>query len=677
MPSNVKPQISTCTGLVMSVGHGDPLLVVKEKYGPEGLLDKKDNPSKSSKLTSPTEKQPMWASFIQSGDTFLSFVDNYIQKSCKKVDLFESGGQVLTIISAILEDVGKVHWAVAGLSVIGYLLAKVGKMSDNRDECLQLLQYMLDLAVHIEKLRGLVPHEKEKLKNALVIIVKGSMLCAKQLSSKKFFSFLKSSLDSKNLSSLRSEIHLLYPDLKLTAVIAILQQKQQPKRLPVTQSDYPPHADPHKNDIKKMQEQILKDGFPSHNSGKSINFRDTEEGKKCLKEAFKKDKNPVFLYIDNALREEELSELLPEGLEDLGKHIRLLLTTRNLSATNVFKKKFRQEYLVEPLQNTDAKKVLCKDAKNLDRIKDDVDEILNICDGVPLVLKIVGAHLENQGFKKDNCNQILSALKKGEVIKEKDLSRCMVDFVFKTLEESTQEAFLDICCFFHLFPRTSVEYAVGSMEVKALEGAALIKFKVIPEYYAPMQKHEELVLVHDVIKEKGRNMARLNRIRGIKSFEAAVAEKRLESIKGIDLFLNKDHSSYVLEKEHLNSMSKSLRFLKLGPKIKVSAPSETTFPELRYLYLSDIFSCVPFHSEALETLAVYVGHLPNDNCICKLPRSLHRINIFKPDPKCIREQSKPIKMPPHSCLEELFVNSLSMKTLPVELQSFKALEQLA
>ncbi|XP_059074816.1 probable disease resistance protein RPP1 [Cryptomeria japonica] len=366
-----------------------------------------------------------------------------------------------------------------------------------------------------------------------------------------------------------------------------------------------------------MQEQILKDGFPSHNSGKSINFRDTEEGKKCLKEAFKKDKNPVFLYIDNALREEELSELLPEGLEDLGKHIRLLLTTRNLSATNVFKKKFRQEYLVEPLQNTDAKKVLCKDAKNLDRIKDDVDEILNICDGVPLVLKIVGAHLENQGFKKDNCNQILSALKKGEVIKEKDLSRCMVDFVFKTLEESTQEAFLDICCFFHLFPRTSVEYAVGSMEVKALEGAALIKFKVIPEYYAPMQKHEELVLVHDVIKEKGRNMARLNRIRGIKSFEAAVAEKRLESIKGIDLFLNKDHSSYVLEKEHLNSMSKSLRFLKLGPKIKVSAPSETTFPELRYLYLSDIFSCVPFHSEALETLAVYVGHLPNDNCICK------------------------------------------------------------
>lgn len=104
-----------------------------------------------------------------------------------QVDPFRSRGQVLCVISDILEAVGKIHWVLAGLSVIGHLLTKIAEMSDNRDECLHLLQYMVDLADHIIKLSGLVPQEREKLKNALVIIVKGSMLCAKQLYSNTLF----------------------------------------------------------------------------------------------------------------------------------------------------------------------------------------------------------------------------------------------------------------------------------------------------------------------------------------------------------------------------------------------------------------------------------------------------------------------------------------------------------
>lgn len=88
--------------------------------------------------------------------------------------------------------------------MIGYFLIEMGQMLDKRDECLQLLQYMVDLAAHMKKLRRIVPQEKDKLKNAIVITVKGSMLYAKQLYSKNIFRFMKCSIDSQNLHNVSS-----------------------------------------------------------------------------------------------------------------------------------------------------------------------------------------------------------------------------------------------------------------------------------------------------------------------------------------------------------------------------------------------------------------------------------------------------------------------------------------
>ncbi|GLJ20070.1 hypothetical protein SUGI_0364080 [Cryptomeria japonica] len=152
---------------------------------------------------------PEWNSFIESGDKFLSFVNEQKEKFGETVDLFKSDGQVLGVISGILEEVGKTHWAVAGLSMIGHLLTKVCEMSDNQDECLKLLQCYL-VSSHVR-----------------------SFSCR----------LLKSSLDSKNLSSLRSEIDGLYPDLELTVGIATLQvSMQQPQRKPVSQPECPSQA---------------------------------------------------------------------------------------------------------------------------------------------------------------------------------------------------------------------------------------------------------------------------------------------------------------------------------------------------------------------------------------------------------------------------------------------------
>lgn len=145
--------------------------------------------------------------------------------------------------------------------------------------------------------------------------------------------------------------------------------------------------------------------------------------------------------------------------------------------------------------------------------------------GYLFVLEIVGVELENQEYKADKCSEILNALQTGREIRGERLSERMVDFVFGELENFTQEAFLDICCFFNGMYRTLVESAVGSEALKALEDAALITTKLETEYYAPMQENEKIVVVHDVIKLKGQNMAQSTRIRDIKSLVTAVEEK--------------------------------------------------------------------------------------------------------------------------------------------------------
>ncbi|GLJ19420.1 hypothetical protein SUGI_0350330 [Cryptomeria japonica] len=438
-------------------------------------------------------------------------------------------------------------------------------------------------------------------------------------------------------------------------------------------------TDPHRNDIKKMQEQILEDAFPKYNNGKRIDLRNTKQGKEHLERAFREEKNHVFLFIDNALRNKDLRELLPEDLEGLGKHIRLLLTTRDLAATNMFNKSLSHEHRVKPLQESDAKKILCKETKNLDRIRNDVDRILKICGGVPLVLKIVSAHLKNQGYKADKCREILNAMERGEAITEdlKDLSECMVDFVFKKFGPLTQEAFLDICCFFYGMNRRHVEYSVGSLALKTLEDAALIAFKVVG--------NTQSVVVDDVILAIGKNMGRSTRIKDIESFKDAVEEKRLGEIKGIQFCFGKGHSSYVFGKAHLDSMRKSLRVFMLGPNISVKSTSDMKFPELRFLHLDEDIPCLPFHLEDLDKLAVYHGPLLKEGVsIYKLPKSLLSVtataiaNAIDNLERTNGEQSKPLQVPPNSPLEELnLVRLWKMKTLPEGFQNFTALKILS
>ncbi|GLJ30212.1 hypothetical protein SUGI_0597740 [Cryptomeria japonica] len=118
-----------------------------------------DTPSTSS---SHTDKLSNWDSIIQSGGKFLKFVNDHTENvKIDTKDSFFQSGEATEIVGNILEQFGHVHWAVAGLSMAGYLVKKCAKVSDNRNECLEVLQEMITLVSHITKLRKHIIEEKD------------------------------------------------------------------------------------------------------------------------------------------------------------------------------------------------------------------------------------------------------------------------------------------------------------------------------------------------------------------------------------------------------------------------------------------------------------------------------------------------------------------------------------
>ncbi|GLJ30209.1 hypothetical protein SUGI_0597660 [Cryptomeria japonica] len=653
-PSTSKKPLPTLQEVISSFqkidieSQGDDFIKAFEDFLRTAQKPTTDTPSTSSP---DTDKLSNWASIIQNGGDFLKFVNDHTEKI--KIDSKDSSfqlGEATKIVGDILEQIGQVHWAVAGLSMVGYLVSKCVKVSENRNECVELLQQMIKLVSHITKLKIHIKEEKGKFEEAFQYILEGSLSCASQLQSGKFFSFLKSSVNSEKLSGIRTKISELYMDLNLTATTKVLDETLQQKtvtkeilRQKTVRKEILPQVFPEgtvgiegqvkavnelldmenmedcssiavviwglggigkttlakavvstvdrnrynyarieldldsgKNNYKEMQQQILKDAFPSYEEGSKIDLRDDEDGREHLTQAFKSGaEKPVFLYIDNALHIEHLEKILPENLRGLPQNSRILVTTRILKETDVLQERGlqRKDYPVKTLSHDHALTILCNDTAIRDGMEDDLERIVKLCNGIPLVLKIVGAHLRKQEYKADRCTQILEALHTGQKIKEKDLSNCLFDFVYSKLEESTQEAFLDICCFFRDdWPRRWVEYIVGAEEVAFLVDAALIT-TVMDEYMV-----EEKLSIHDIIRSIGCTMSKSSRITDDDSwFEAEKDEAKMKGIKGIWVE-NKDCR---LEKRHLRSMKDTLRILMWKGSIDVHATDAVALPELR------------------------------------------------------------------------------------------------
>ncbi|KAH9307724.1 hypothetical protein KI387_035635 [Taxus chinensis] len=450
------------------------------------------------------------------------------------------------VVIDVLKEASQIHSLAAGLCVVGYLLDQIDQISNNMAQCVQLLRYLCAMARRVKQLDDRLPAEREQLSQAVDFIFKGCLLCLRLLKSQRLSRLFCASVDAGDLQNLESQIKHTYQDLTLGAVIGVLDN--MPRFHPPTQGEDPSAVgieeakyrvirllkmDPmdeskravvlygvggvgkttlassvfksldlkgykfcrldmdqicSSDHIKQLQQQILGDLFR-----KRISLRSSVDGQNELAKAFREASDEaIFMFIDNALAQRDLTKLLPQDLSCLPRSMRMLLTTRRLDQTNILLRTDFQgcEFRVDSLSSFDSKKLLCKivlgsaDASFPEGIESrDVDEIVEMCGGIPLIIELVGPKLKRCIFNDGSAVKALKeSLKETLMEGEKsEMSERVVDSVFNSLDERCKEAFLDVVCFFIKSDRDAVSNAVGKAELEALEDAALVKLSVREE----------------------------------------------------------------------------------------------------------------------------------------------------------------------------------------------------
>ncbi|GLJ18965.1 hypothetical protein SUGI_0339160 [Cryptomeria japonica] len=592
---------------------------------------------------------------------------------------------------------------------------------------------MLNLGKQIKELDEQMPDQKQHLNEAVECIVVGCSICTSQLTAAKIFRFLTASVNAQSLKAFQERIDRLYNDLQLWGIIQI--NKEQPKFAPPSQDhieDKPAvgidsareevirlldlsaqHTSPQavvvvvhgfggigkttladnvykkidlqsykqcrihmlqhctENYLKSLQEQILNDLFKQ-----KLMLRDCDEGRRMIWSHFRNNSNqPLFLYIDNGLQREDLKKLLPANLGScLPPKSRLLLTTRNLRETDIFVswKIERQAYAVSPLPSPEARNLLLTNASEYNDERN-IEKLLKLCGGVPLLLDLIGSQLAIS-TKNANNIEILEMIREGEKVEDEDISDRMVDFVYHRLSPRVKEAFLDIASFFSTgsFSSKYVAYRVGEEELRALEEASFVK---TGEYGD--------TIVHDIVRARGRKMSERNRITDRESLlECLKDEEKLKNLKGI--FFNEPSEQPApieINEYHLNCMSNSLRILRYEEASQITFRGKClkAFKQLRYLTLPSDIPDLPMEFEKLEHLFFYDGPLTQGMSLYELPPTLRYMcitNIISSENGVANSKIPSKDTPPFSLVELIFFNIPTMERLSDGVETLTKLEEL-
>ncbi|XP_059067352.1 disease resistance protein RPV1-like [Cryptomeria japonica] len=580
-------------------------------------------------------------SSITSGGTLL---EKILQRSnrhiCKRDTMPMLNRETRKLVIDITKEAAQIQWVGIALSVVGFVLEHIEQVSSNRDECIVLLKYMCNLAKYIKRLDDHL--SEEKLKRVIRFVVEGSLLCISQMQSHALYKFFAAPVAAEDLRRLQAQLGQEYSELSLESIITVLNRSAEvlnriPVVLPPSQGISPQavgieeartqvtklldmenksvkvvviygqggigkttlasavfsnldlkiynicRVDMEQNcseaDLKSAQQQILDDLYDQ-----KIQLRSLSEGREVLSKDFKEHSSkPVFIFVDNALKQSDLEKLLPiTGLASLPPQSRILLTTRNLNETRIILEGGveRCPYLVASLPQEEAHKFLCKlalgdDQASFDPIVD-INGLLQICQGIPLVLKMAGARLYEHAQSMPDCRNVVESLK-SELLQgeEDDLSKRMVDFVYNRLKASCKEAFLDIVFFFCNWRRRRVACSVGETEFEELERAALVNIS-----------DEGRVNVHDIVKARGRMLSGVwERITDQQSLNDVLQDKeRIKRTKGIVLV----DEAFELEADHLNLMKICLRVLILTGRTRiVNGECRGVFDNLRLVSLDN------------------------------------------------------------------------------------------
>ncbi|GLJ18986.1 hypothetical protein SUGI_0339440 [Cryptomeria japonica] len=668
------------------------------------------------------------SSYTQDGQLFLEFVDKHIGKLPQKKNFIDGlSAETGKILINMLKGAGKIHWVGAALSVVGFVLARYGEMSNNQRECLEILKAMVNLGKQIVELNEQMSEQKQKLNEAVECIVVGCIICTSQLTTTKFFRFLTASVNANTLKDFQLKIERLYNDLQLWGIIDI--QTRLPKIAPQSQELYANqgavgiesardevirlldstekhasarvvvvhgfggigkttladavyahidlrsykhcriHMDQNctKKDLKVLQEQILNELFH-----KNVKLYNCDQGRGMIRSLSIHNSNqPLFLYIDNGLKSTDLEKLLPADLGGwLPVKSRILVTTRNLHETNTFVSKNieRQQYAVSPLPEREGREILLKKVSDYNDEKN-IHDLLRLCGGVPLLLELAGSQLAINSTSRNNI--VLDMLRQGEKVEEKDISDRMVAFVYHRLPPPVQEAFLDITSFFSRgeYIIKYVVHSIGEVEFRALEEASFVKIS------------GSSVVVHDIVRARGKKMSEGNRITDPEALSECLKEENLKNLKGIYFKEPFEQPPIEINENHLKCMSISLRVLHYAEasQITFKGKCDKPFKQLRCLSLPRDISDLPMEFEKLEHLLSYDGPLTQEMSLYKLPPSLRWMsitNIISSENRVAYSNILPGVAQGSSLVSLSFWPNPTMERLPDGIENLTKLEEL-
>ncbi|KAL2342219.1 hypothetical protein Fmac_010159 [Flemingia macrophylla] len=203
----------------------------------------------------------------------------------------------------------------------------------------------------------------------------------------------------------------------------------------------------------------------------------------------------VFIVLDDVVAQEQLEEVIYQ-FYPLGPRSRVIVTTRN-------KQIFRLDdvtYTVPELSPHHSLELFCLNAFEEKQPKDGYEdiskEVISYCGGIPLALKVVGASLRSKS--KEVWESQLNKLRSIPDSKIQNALKLSYD----DLDDSQQNIFLDIACFFKgelrdsMFPVSEIEVLLDKSLITILD-----------------DKKGEVIEMHDLIQEMGHEIVRQESIK--------------------------------------------------------------------------------------------------------------------------------------------------------------------
>ncbi|GLJ35163.1 hypothetical protein SUGI_0707800 [Cryptomeria japonica] len=590
----------------------------------------------------------------------------------------------------VLNAIGNIHWAAVGFLLVGVGLNIADTIQNNREECFRLFKSVIDLSKVILQLKELPSLKMElhsKLNKSIHLIVKGFILCCSQMKRKGFKRVLKASSDKQKLQQLHRDIDEMRMELLLQIGTSTLKGMQ------ILVNPPPPALTLNRDTVgieEKIEEVIqcldwendiattavlvygiggagkttladavyasLKDKLQGWKHSKIIlienlekdpkvedlqslilqdltatkhTVRDFQSGRQSLKDLIEKE--PVFLYVDNALYLEPLEKLLPKDVSS-AKKFRLLITAREMNASGVI-----EDCGIEPCKLYDigslsidaALKVLCRkinrkrEEESILQERPQAREIVKKCVCSPLYLEVIGAYIHQRKNNIEAYERVLDSLQSGDDFSGNEnykLDDSKLLFSYERLNPSAKEAFLDICSFFSGWSWKNVAWTVGEEEIECLQDGALIK------------REDGRIRIHDLILAAGRNKSKHVRIKCVEDFSLVLKnEELIPQVKGV--WIEDMENPFVISAEELDAMSRSLRVFYLGKKannlIRMKGKCSGQFSDLRFLHVQRGVSNLPINIFNLNHLRYLSINDLKENIILSPSMNLPKLNVLK------------------------------------------------